>query len=118
MCGTAFADPIMPTGWDCSASGAANCGYAADWVAGVNPGALIDPSDPSNPYSPLYSGPGGPLPIPSDYRAGAVMFWIHDGFFEVWLANISDLDTIDPTHLLTAVLFDIGNGTTENANQV
>jgi hypothetical protein len=95
-----FADPIMPTGWNCG-SNATTCGYAADWVSGVNPGNLIPPADPG-----------------TDYRAGAVMFWAHDGFFEVWLSNISDLDTLDAAHLLTAVIFDIGDGTNDDANAV
>lgn len=104
MCATAFANPIMPTGWDCG-NDTTTCGYAADWVTGVNPGTLIDPNNPPNP-------------LPTDYRAGAVMFWIHDGFFEVWLSNISDLDTLAADHLLTAVIFDIGDGSTDDANAV
>jgi len=104
MCGTAVADPVMPSGWNCTGFTAATCGFAADWVSGVNPGTLIDP--PTTP------------PTPGDmYRAGAVMFRITGaGNFEVWLANISDLDTLDAVHLLTAVVFDIGDGDTDNAN--
>ena len=103
MCGPAVADPIMPTGWNCNLLTAATCGFAADWVSGVNPGTLIDPP---------------PAPAPGDmYRAGAVMFRIPSaGNFEVWLSNISDLDTIDAVHLLTAVVFDIGDGAIDNAN--
>jgi hypothetical protein len=95
----------MPTGWNCTGFTAATCGFAADWVSGVNPGTLIDPP---------------PAPDPNDmYRAGAVMFRITGaGQFEVWLSNISDLDTLDAVHLLTAVVFDIGDGTTDNADLV
>lgn len=103
MCGTAVADPVMPSGWSCDGFTAQTCGFAADWVSGINPGILE--GEDGFDYT--------------DYRAGAVMFRITGpGLFEVWLSNISDLDTMDTVHSLTAVIFNIGDGTTDNANAV
>jgi len=106
MCGTAVADPIMPSGWNCTGLDSATCGFAADWVGGANPGTLL-------PNTIVYPPDG----VPDSYRAGAVMFRIPSaGNFEVWLSNISDLDTLDAVHLLTAVVFDIGYGSVDDAN--